>query len=305
MAFMKEISTDGNVNTIADLLPKAAPIFYALAPDYMRLLMEPVLRWSQHSWPLSHTVHDIGKHYPNASGQTPCEEEFLALDSTTVIFWMVYAHELFTGDTEWAEQYSSLLRRYADYNVQYGLYPVLQRSSVDSIGAAANQTALAVSAAIALNAYGTMTGLSNYSQIAKEFAATIMDVGMNADKTHFLVHYGDPDDSWLIMYPLAFDRLLDLETFPYPLDDTLSQWYSQHERPAGLPFSSEVDYTLMEFEMWAAATSSLAVRDFFVDTVHQFLTHETHAIDSVPGPTQWNVTGGIGIGEWVLFSKAK
>ena len=60
MAFMKEISTDGNVNTVADLIPKAMPIFYVLAPEYIRLLTEPILKFS-YSWPINHVVHDIGK----------------------------------------------------------------------------------------------------------------------------------------------------------------------------------------------------------------------------------------------------
>ena len=59
-AFMKEISTDGNVNTLADLLPKAFPAFYALAPEYMRLLLEPVMKYSQ-LWPANYAVHDLGK----------------------------------------------------------------------------------------------------------------------------------------------------------------------------------------------------------------------------------------------------
>ena len=60
MAFIKEISTDGNVNTVADLIPKSMPIFYVLAPEYIRLLTEPVLKFS-YSWPLNQVIHDIGK----------------------------------------------------------------------------------------------------------------------------------------------------------------------------------------------------------------------------------------------------
>ena len=59
-AFMKEISTDGNVNTLADLLPKSFPAFYALAPEYMRLLLEPVMQYSL-VWPANYAVHDLGK----------------------------------------------------------------------------------------------------------------------------------------------------------------------------------------------------------------------------------------------------
>lgn len=60
-AFIKEISTDGNVNTLADLIPKALPIFHILNPEYTRMFLEPVLRFSKVAWPLKHAVHDIGK----------------------------------------------------------------------------------------------------------------------------------------------------------------------------------------------------------------------------------------------------
>lgn len=44
LVFMKEISSDGNVNTI-DVIYPAFPIFYVMNPDYIRLLLEPVLRY--------------------------------------------------------------------------------------------------------------------------------------------------------------------------------------------------------------------------------------------------------------------
>lgn len=44
LVFMKEISSDGNVNTV-DVIYPAFPIFYVMNPDYIRLLLQPVLRY--------------------------------------------------------------------------------------------------------------------------------------------------------------------------------------------------------------------------------------------------------------------
>lgn len=44
LVFMKELSSDGNVNTI-DMIYPAFPIFYVMNPEYIRLLLEPVLRY--------------------------------------------------------------------------------------------------------------------------------------------------------------------------------------------------------------------------------------------------------------------
>lgn len=52
MIFMKEISSDGNVNTV-DVIYPAYPAFYVMDPEYIRLLLEPVVqylasgRWKQ------------------------------------------------------------------------------------------------------------------------------------------------------------------------------------------------------------------------------------------------------------------
>ena len=59
-AFMKEIATDGNVNTFADLVPKAIPALYGLAPDYIRLLLEPIMAYTE-QWPANFAFHDLGK----------------------------------------------------------------------------------------------------------------------------------------------------------------------------------------------------------------------------------------------------
>ena len=130
---MKEISTDGNVQTIADLLPKAFPIFYAIAPDIMRLLLNPVLDYAL-TWPADFGFHDLGKHYPNATGENGCLTEALTVDQTAVMHWMVYAYQKASGDTTYAKPYTAVLQKFADYLVDNGLYVSKQSSAVDSIG---------------------------------------------------------------------------------------------------------------------------------------------------------------------------
>jgi hypothetical protein len=58
--FMKEISTDGNIQTTADLIPKALPGLYVLASEFIRLALEPILIYSL-QWPADSGVHDLGK----------------------------------------------------------------------------------------------------------------------------------------------------------------------------------------------------------------------------------------------------
>ena len=183
--------------------------------------------------------------------------------------------------------------------------PVLQRSSVDQIGSAVNQSALSISAAIALNAYGKMTGQSNYSDIGINYANEILEAGRDSNKTHFMNHYDDGDESFVLAYPLAFDVLMGLDTFPSWVHDMQSAWYRKNFRPFGIQFSNQVPYTLMEFETWAAAVSQDDVRHHVVDTMHRFFDQKTTEIYSVPGPSQWRVLPGDSEGLWTRFSKAK
>ena len=217
------------------------------------------------------------------------------------MFWMVYGYQKASGNTEWAKQYIPLLQKYTDYLIDYGLYPVLQRSAVDEIGAAPNQTALSMSAAISLKAFGALSGMANYSALGDQYAKAVYDIGTNSDHTHFLTHYNDPVSSWVMTYPLAFDKLLALDTFNSSVYEMQSNWYIQHEQPYGIRFSSAVSYTLLELEFWVASTSSIPFQNFVADTVTRYLSN---GLNNVPGPTQWHVVGA-NQGVWTGFSKAK
>jgi hypothetical protein len=68
LAFIKELSSDGNVNTI-DIIMPAFPIYWVMDPDWIRLLLEPVMLYLDAGrWHLPYTIHDLGSHYPHAIG---------------------------------------------------------------------------------------------------------------------------------------------------------------------------------------------------------------------------------------------
>ena len=226
--------------------------------------------------------------YPNGTGETVENEEALLVDQTSVIHWMAYAYQRASGDTEWVKPYIGGLQRYADYLVQKGLYPDRQSSSQDNIGPSANQTGLAIYAAIALTAFGALSGQQNYTDAGKGFVPTILELGLNPDKTHFKAHYNDTPSSWITTYPFAFDAMLDLQTFDQATYALMSDWYATQMTPYGCPFYSGVNFTSGDFQAWDAATSSPDVRDDLLNGIHAFLDSK---INSDPGPTQWDILG--------------
>ena len=214
---------------------------------------------------------------------------------------MIYGYQKASGNVEWAKHHLPLLQKYADYLVTHGRYPAAQRYSVDSIGPQANQTALAMSAAISLKAFGALSGMNDYTKLGDNYATTVLELGTDPLRTHLLTQDNDPASSWLLAYPLAFDKLLDLQTFSQSIYQMQSNWYQYHMNTYGIQLTSEVKYTLLEFEFWVAATSSSGIQHLIVDSVHDFLTK---GLNSIPGPTQWWVSGKDQ-GAWTNQSSAK
>lgn len=64
--FLKEISTDGDVNTV-DVVYPTSTILGVMSPDWIKYLLEPVAVFSNSAaWTAEYVVHDLGsKPDPN------------------------------------------------------------------------------------------------------------------------------------------------------------------------------------------------------------------------------------------------
>ncbi|KAK5130486.1 hypothetical protein LTR08_002008 [Meristemomyces frigidus] len=285
MAFVKEISSDGNVNTV-DVIYPLAPILYVMAPEYLRLLLEPIMQYSMTgAWPHDYTIHDIGSNYPNATGHNDGNAESMPIEECGNLLTLAYMYQQATGDTKWATQYDSLLHQYAEYLVVNGLYPTQQLSTDDGAGSAANQSGLAIKAAIGLNAYGAMSGHSNYSEYGKQFATVLYEhsVGVDSGKTHFVL-VENTDDTWGLEFNLYMDVLLNLSTFPTEAYAMQTSYYPSVRGAAGVALDSRVDWGKTDWMIFAASTAmakgvgNTEVRDMFVDDVHAFMSNGLNAV---------------------------
>ncbi len=58
--FLKEISTNGDVNTV-DVVYPTSTILGVMSPDWIKYLLEPVALFSESSaWTADYVVHDLG-----------------------------------------------------------------------------------------------------------------------------------------------------------------------------------------------------------------------------------------------------
>lgn len=78
--FMKEISSDGNTQTI-DMLFPAFPFFLYSNPKWLAYLLEPLLEHTlSGQYPNKYAMHDIGSSFPNATGHADGHDEYMPVE---------------------------------------------------------------------------------------------------------------------------------------------------------------------------------------------------------------------------------
>jgi hypothetical protein len=271
-AFIKEISSDGNINTV-DVIYATFPIFYVLSPEIIKLLIAPVFEYMGSSaYTKLYAVHEIGANYPNATGHPSDGEEMPIEESGNVIF-LTYAYQAVTGNTDLATTYSAQLRQYADYLYDNGLYPASQLSLNDALGELANQTNLAVKAAVGLATYGALSGESNYTTAGKEFADKIWTdrLGTDAEGTHFLIQYGI--NPWFLVYNHYPDLLFSLNAFPDEAYNATAEFYPTVRNAAGVPLDGSIGWGQTNWQSFVAATVTGDTRDILISDLHTYISN--------------------------------
>ena len=297
--FLKEISSDGDANTVDVIFP-TFPIWYTMSPDWIQFTLEPLLQYLQSGkWTLPFFVHDLG-FYPNALGfANSNDDEKQPVEECGNALILAYAYASATGDVSWVSQYTGVLQKYAaDYLIKSGLNQKAQLSSDDGAGPAANQTNLAIKAAVGLNAFGQMTGMTNYSEAGLSIANQIYNdsLATDADKTHFQFQYGSTsntshyNNTWITTYNLFPDALFNLSTFPQAAFDMQSDWYPTRfaisANTNGIPLYLGLDWQKTDWVHFAAAVASDATRDLFINSVWAFVS-ENSTDNQVPFSDKW------------------
>ena len=263
-------------------------------PEYIRLLLEPVMRYlATGRWKQPYMIHDVGTSYPQALGHDDQAAEAQPVEECGNIMTLIYTYTLATKNTTFADTYRTILRPYADYLVTNGLNMPSQLSTDDGQPATANQTNLAIKAAIGLVAYGTLYNETNYTSIGRSYADMLYAQGLATDpaKTHFTLNYPGNTDTWVMAYNLYPDVLLNLGVFPQAALDMEAAYYPTVRAEAGVPLDSAVTYGKTDWMNHAGATSpgrDNGTREMFIDDVHAFISN---GLNQVPISDEWTVAG--------------
>lgn len=80
LIFMKEISSDGNTQTIDVIFP-TFPFFLYTNPRWLAYLLEPLIEhMGSGQYPNKYAMHDLGAHYPNATGHPDGRDEYMPVE---------------------------------------------------------------------------------------------------------------------------------------------------------------------------------------------------------------------------------
>ena len=78
--FLKEISSNGNFQTIDVIFP-SFPFFLYTNPRWLAYLLEPLIEHMlSGQYPNDYAMHDLGYHYPNATGHSDGADEYMPVE---------------------------------------------------------------------------------------------------------------------------------------------------------------------------------------------------------------------------------
>ncbi|KAL4912381.1 hypothetical protein BDW62DRAFT_21051 [Aspergillus aurantiobrunneus] len=295
--FMKEISSNGNMNTVDVIFP-AHPVFLYTNPDLLKFLLRPhfEIQESGH-YPNAYAMHDIGAHYPNATGHPDGNDEPMPLEEcgNMVIMALAYAKE--ASDTAYLESHYTMLRQWTEYLIDDALYPANQISTDDFAGPLANQTNLALKGIIGIEAMSVIAELTgdsddaaNLTDYAHNYIERWQTLGIshNGIQPHTTLSYGS-DDSHGLLYNLYADRELNLNLVPQSVYDMQSDFYPTIQQRFGVPLDTRHQYTKGDWELFTAAVASTSTRDMFIGLLAEWINENptdralTDLYDTVTG----------------------
>ncbi|CZR55322.1 probable glutaminase GtaA [Phialocephala subalpina] len=278
--FLKEISSDGNVQTVDVIFP-FYPILIYLQPSLAKLLLDPLFENQESGqYPNMYSMHDLGAHYPNATGHPDGLDEPQPLEECGNMLIMTLAYAQKSNDNAYLSQHYKILNQWTQYLVAEALIPANQISTDDFAGSLTNQTNLALKGIIGIGAMAQIANLTgntadaeNYTSIAQNYIDQWQTLGIAHDATppHTTLAYG-MNDTHGLLYNLYGDKLLNLGLVPQSVYDMQSAFYPTVNDEYGVPLDTRHNYTKSDWEMWTAAIAGVETRNMFIDDLAKWIS---------------------------------
>ncbi|SEG75929.1 protein of unknown function [Actinacidiphila yanglinensis] len=280
-AFLKEISSDGNVSTV-DVTYPATPVFAWADPAYLGLLLAPLLEYAEHGgWPKQFAPHDLGSSYPNAAGHNDGNEEDMPVEESANMLLMTAAYlrgvDAATRKA-FATAHYAILKQWSDYLVDNALDPGFQNQTDDFTGFIGHSANLALKGILALGAMsqvaaaaGNAADRTRYLGVAKDYIGQWVGKAQDTTPDHLKLAYDQPG-TWSLKYNGYPDALLGLGLVPDSVAAEEAAWYLTQVNPFGIPLDVRHAYTKGDWEMWTAAwLRDHPVSGYLIDSLYEFV----------------------------------
>jgi hypothetical protein len=281
-AFLKEISSDGNVSTI-DVTYPCMPVFLYADPGYLGLILAPILDYVEnHAYPKPFAPHDLGSHYPNAAGHLDgTGEEDMPVEESANMLIMTGAYLARIPSAQrsaFATAHYPILKQWADYLVANALDPNLQNQTDDFTGFIAHSVNLALKGIVGIGAFSQIATLAgkaadatSYLATAKSYIGQWQTKATDVSGQHLKLAY-DQDGTWSLKYNGYADRVLKTGLVPASVAAEEAAWYLQRQASYGIPLDIRHQYTKSDWEMWTAAwlKDHQATRDALINGLYNF-----------------------------------
>ncbi|KAL1626025.1 hypothetical protein SLS56_006999 [Neofusicoccum ribis] len=277
--FQKEISSNGNMNTV-DVLYPAMPFFLYANPNLLRYAMNPLyLNQESGFYPRMYSMHDLGSHYPNATGHVEGTDEQMPVEESGNMLLMTYAYYKFTGDSGYLRDHYTKLYQWAQFLIEYTLIPSTQLSTDDFLGTLENQTNLAIKGIVGLQAMASIANVvgnsgdsANFSTVSASYYQAWEELAIDPTGTHTVLAY-EWRSSWGLLYNSYPDKLLNLGVIRQEVYNMQSTFYATISQVFGLPLDNRHSLTKSDWELWTAATCAPHTRRLIVNAIAYWLNN--------------------------------
>ena len=304
--FLKEMSTGGDVSTL-DVVYPAAPFYIALAPEALRLILLPLLAYSNNEtdshYDYPWAPHHLGS-WPVCDIVSSQQEQMPIEESANFIIMLAAIAQRQAGQVDYLQQYRRLLETWAQY-INISLPdPEQQLCTDDFEGPSPHNANLALKGIVGLSAYaillryfGEVGRADEWDALAASLAQDWMRLAVDhqASLKHYKQRY-DQNGTWSTKYNLIWQYILGTSSFPDDVRVTENAYYQTQAAKYGIPLDNRHSYQKSDWFSWmgALAFDNATQQSTIIDYLYDFANTSP---SRAPFTDLFDVTNNEALGE--------